>query len=146
MINIINTDQTKELKNVFYKSLLFISITSICMALCGVLLSKPLAYVFVSYNDDLFKLTEYVLKISSLSFLFSGINILASSFFTALNNGLVSAIISFGRTIIFQTGLVIVLPFIFNENGIWYSIVLSEIFSIIVSITFLICNKRKYSY
>lgn len=137
---------TKELKNVFYKSLLFISITSICMALCGVLLSKPLAYVFVSYNDDLFKLTEYVLKISSLSFLFSGINILASSFFTALNNGLVSAIISFGRTIIFQTGLVIVLPFIFNENGIWYSIVLSEIFSIIVSITFLICNKRKYSY
>lgn len=136
----------KELKNIFNKSVVIITITSICMALFCFLLSKPLSWIFVGYNEELLQLTIHVLKVASFSFIFCGINIFASSLFTALNNGVVSAIISFTRTIIFQIGLVIILPIIFGKEGLWYSIVLAEVFGFIISTFFIIYCKKGYQY
>lgn len=135
-----------ELQNIYKKSLKLISITSIAMVIAGILLSRPLAYIFVSYKQELLDLTSYAITIASLSFLFCGINIFGSGFFTALNNGLISAIISFCRTLVFQLGLVIIFPIVFGKDGIWYSIVCAEIFGAILSITFLITKKKKYNY
>lgn len=137
---------TNELKSIFKKSILLISITSVSMFLVGLLLSKPLAFIFVSYNDVLMDLTIHVITIASFSFLFCGINIFTSGFFTALNNGLISAICSFIRTLVFQLVLVIIFPLIFKSEGIWYSIVVAEIFSVILSCIFLVTQKKKYQY
>lgn len=135
-----------ELQNIFKKSLKLIVVTSVAMVILGILLSMPLAYIFVSYKKDLLDLTSYAIKIASLSFLFCGINIFGSGFFTALNNGLISAIISFCRTLVFQLGFVILIPILIGKDGIWYSIVLAEIFGAVLSVTFLITKKKKYNY
>lgn len=135
-----------ELQNIFKKSLKLIIVTSVAMVILGILLSTPLAYIFVSYKKDLLDLTSYAIKIASLSFLFCGINIFGSGFFTALNNGLISASISFCRTLVFQLGLVILIPVLVGKDGIWYSIVLAEIFGAVLSVTFLITKKKKYNY
>lgn len=108
----------KEIKNILKKSILVISITSICMMLLGTLLANPLSKIFVSYNKELLDLTTYVLSVASISFLFSGISIFSSGYFTALNDGVTSACISFGRTILFQIGFVIILPIFLKEKGI----------------------------
>lgn len=135
-----------ELQNIFKKSLKLIIVTSVAMVILGILLSTPLAYIFVSYKKYLLDLTSYAIKIASLSFLFCGINIFGSGFFTALNNGLISASISFCRTLVFQLGLVILIPVLVGKDGIWYSIVLAEIFGAVLSVTFLITKKKKYNY
>ena len=138
---------TDELKHLFKKSMLIISITSVFMLILAEGLQDPLARIFVSYNEDLLALTKRGFLIYSFSFLFCGINIFASSFFTALNNGLISALISFLRTVVFQVSAVLILPIILNgTDGIWLSIVVAEILSCIVSIICLIANKKKYQY
>ncbi len=135
-----------ELKNIFKKSIKLVCFSSLLMLTLGMVLSRPLAYIFVSYNESLLELTSYAIRISSLCFLFCGINIFGSGFFTALNNGLISAIISFCRTLIFQLGLIIVLPLIVGKDGIWYSIGIAEVCGAILSVLFLITQKKKYQY
>lgn len=135
-----------EIKSIFKKSIFVIAINSILMTILGILLARPLSLIFVSYNEELLNLTIHVLSIASISFLFSGISVFASGFFTSLNDGVTSACISFGRTFLFQIGLVILLPLFLKENGIWYSIIISEICAAIVSILFLIIKKKKYNY
>lgn len=139
-------ENTDELKSLFKKSMKMLIITSIVMTLCAEILSKPLASIFVSYDKDLLNMTTTAIRLFSLSYIISGINIFASSFFTALNNGLVSAIISFLRTLLFQIAMIFLLPAIFGLNGIWLSVVVAEILSLVVSIVFLIINKKKYRY
>lgn len=136
----------EELKGLFSKSIIFIISSSVLMTIIGVALSKPLSSIFVSYNNELLDLTVHVMMIACLSFLFTGISIYASGFFTALNNGLISAIISFVRTLVCQLGAIILLPLIFKEEGIWYAIVTSEIIASVVSIFFIIFNKKEYNY
>lgn len=137
---------TEELKSLFKKSLKMLMITSITMTLCAELLSRPLASIFVSYDKELLKMTTTAIRLFSLSYIISGINIFASSFFTALNDGLVSAIISFLRTLLFQIAMILILPMIFGLNGIWLSVVVAEILSLIISIIFLVINRKKYQY
>ena len=91
-------------------------------------------------------MTTNAIRIFALSYIISEINIFTSSFFTALNNGLVSAIISFLRTLLFQIIMIFVLPMIWGLNGIWLAVVDAEILSLFVSIVFLIKNKKKYQY
>ena len=137
---------TDELKNLLKKSLKLICITSIIMTVVAELLSKVFASVFVSYDVELFDLTTKAIRLFALSYLISGLNIFASSFFTALNNGVVSAAISFLRTLVFQTIMIFVLPLLLGVDGLWLSVVVAEIFAVIVSVIFLLVNKKKYNY
>lgn len=137
---------TKELKNLLGKSLKLVGIFGVCLMVSAILLSGVLSKIFVGYDEELFEMTSNAFRIYAVSFLICGFNIYSSSFFTALNNGMVSAIISFMRTLVFQILSVLILPMVLGLNGIWLSITVAEVLSLIVTITFLIKNKEKYHY
>lgn len=137
---------TDELKNLFGKSLKLIGIFGVCLTVLAMFLSGTLSKIFVGYDEELFEMTSNAFRIYAISFLVCGFNIYASSFFTALNNGIVSAVISFMRTLVFQILAVLILPILFGLNGIWLSITVAEVLSLIVTITFLVKNKEKYRY
>ena len=139
-------ENKEELKSLLKKSLKLLTVTSIVMTVIGELLAKPLAGIFVSYDANLLDMTTNAIRIFSISYLISGINIFASSFFTALNNGVVSAAISFLRTLLFQIAMIFILPLIWGLNGIWIAVVFAEVLALIVSITFLVVNRKKYQY
>lgn len=135
-----------ELKNMLKKSIIIMSISGVIMTLLAQALALPIAKVFVGYDEGLFDMTVHAFRVFSFSFILAGINIFASSFFTALNNGAVSAAISFLRTLIFQSTAVIVLPMILELDGIWLSITVAEVFALIISVTFLAAKRKKYNY
>lgn len=135
-----------ELKGLLKKSLKLLIITSIGMTCIAEIFAKPLASIFVGYDKDLLEFTANAIRIYSLSYLVSGINIFASSFFTALNDGAVSASISFIRTLLFQAGTILVLPLLLETTGIWLAIVVAEILALIVSVGFLVAKRKKYRY
>ena len=137
---------TDELKSLLKKSLKLIFITAIVMTAVAELFSKSLASIFVSYDIELLKMTTRAIRLYALSYLISGFNIFSSSFFTALNNGVVSAAISFFRTLVFQIVMIFVLPLILGLDGIWLSVVFAEILSLVVSSIFLVVNRKKYQY
>lgn len=137
---------TDELKNLLKKSLVIIGIFSVSMLILGEALAKPLSLMFVGYDKDLLDMTLRGFLIFSFCFLFAGVPIFGSSFFTALNNGLVSALISFLRTVVFQVAAVIILPLIWQLDGIWLSVVGAELVAALVTIIFWISNKKKYQY
>lgn len=139
-------ENKEELKTLLKHSIILLGITSVIMTICAEILAKLLASVFVSYDNNLLEMTTNAIRIFSLSFIISGFNIFSSSFFTALNNGLVSAIISFVRTLVFQVIMILVLPILFGLNGIWFAVVVAEILALIVSIILIIKNKKKYQY
>lgn len=139
-------ENTEELKNLLKKSLRLIAITSLVMTGLAEILSRALASIFVSYNLELLNMTTRAIRLFSISFIISGFNMFASSFFTALNNGVVSAAISFLRTLVFQIAMIFILPAILGLDGIWLAVVFAEILSLIVSSIFLIKNRKKYQY
>ena len=135
-----------ELKSLLKKSLVIIGVLSLGMLALGEILAKPLSLIFVSYDAELLKLTVRGFVIFSFSFLFAGIAIFGSGFFTALNNGLVSALISFLRTLLFQTAAIITLPLVFGTDGIWFSIIVAELMAAILTAVFIVAVKKKYKY
>lgn len=135
-----------ELKNLLKKSLRLVIGASVVLTILAELASKLLASIFVSYDPNLLELTTRAIQIYSISFLFSGFSIYASSFFTALNNGVVSAIISFLRTLVFEVVAILVLPLILGLNGIWLAVVIAELAAVILSATLLFVNRKKYQY
>lgn len=137
---------TDELKNLLKKSLKLIAITALVMTGLAELSSRLLASIFVSYDAELLNMTTIAIRLFSLSYIISGFNIFSSSFFTALNNGVVSAVISFLRTLLFQIVMIYLLPVLIGENGIWLAVVVAEILALIVSGIFLITNRKKYQY
>lgn len=136
----------KELQNVYRKSLLFNLVSGISMSVIAILTSGLLAGIFVGYDVELFEMTKRGFAIFSLSFVVMGLNIYASSFFTALGNGLISAILSFMRTFLFQLVCVLVLPLIFDLDGIWLAIVVAESMALVLSFVMLKVYKKKYKY
>lgn len=135
-----------ELKNILKKSSVIIGIFAVCMLILAKVLSRPLAEIFVGYDKSLFNLTLRGFKIFSFAFLFSGVSIYGSSFFTALNNGLISALISFLRTLVLQISAVLILPLILGIDGIWISVVAAEFMSMLITVTFIFKMKNKYHY
>lgn len=135
-----------ELKNLFQKSLVLMSAGGVLLTLAAELLSAPLVKIFASYDQGLFDLTCTGFRIYSLAFLLMGVNIWASSFFTALNNGGVSALISFLRTLIFQVAAIVILPVLWEVSGVWLAIVAAEAFALIVSAICLMALRKKYHY
>lgn len=135
-----------ELKSLLRKSLTIIGTLSIAMVIAAECLARPLSSIFVGYDQALMEMTLHAFLIYSFSFLFAGIAIYGSSFFTALNNGLVSALISFLRTLVFQIAAVILFPLIWGIDGIWMSIVAAELMAVIVTVLFLFGMRKKYHY
>ena len=135
-----------ELKGLLRKSLIIIGAFGVSMLLLGELLARPLAAVFVSYDEELMTLTISGFRIFALSFVFMGYAIYSSGFFTALNDGLTSALISFLRTLVFQTAAVLLLPLVWGIDGVWVSIVAAEFMAVIFSAIFLITKRKKYHY
>lgn len=135
-----------ELKSLLRKSFMIIGSFSVFMCLAAEVLAYPLSVFFVGYDEALLALTLEGFKIYSFSFLFAGVAIFSSAFFTALNNGFVSAAISFLRTCLFQIASVLLLPLILGINGIWFSIVTAEMLAFVVAMLFLAGNKKRYHY
>ena len=136
----------EELQNVYKKSLLFNVVSGIGMCIIAILTSGILAGIFVGYDAELYEMTKRGFAIYGISFIVMGLNIYASSFFTALGNGLVSAILSFLRTLLFQVICVLVLPLIWELDGIWLAIVAAEGMALVLSFVMLKVHKKKYEY
>ena len=135
-----------ELKNLFRKGVMILLALAALMTLAGELLAKPLAQIFVGYDQTLMDMTVRGFRIYTLSFLLCGFNIYGSSFFTALNNGLISALISFIRTLVCQTAAVLLLPMWLHLDGIWWSIVAAELTALILTMSFIFTFRKKYHY
>lgn len=135
-----------ELKSLRRKSIFLISIFSVLMLAAGQMLSYPLSLIFVGYDAQLMEMTVHAFTIFSFSFLMSGFSILGSSFFTALGDGLTSALIAFLRTMVFQCAAVLTLPLIWGLDGIWSAVVLAEVMATVVTALFLIAKQKKYHY
>lgn len=135
-----------ELKNMLRKSSFLSAVSGVVLTILAILLSSPLAKIFVGYDKELYELTRHAFRLFAYSFLLAGFNIFTSSFFTALNNGAVSAAISFMRTLIFQTSSVLILPIFLGVDGIWWAITVAEFFAFILSLIFLFAKRKKYNY
>ena len=135
-----------ELKNLLKKSVVLNIIVGAAMVLAAQLLSAPLANIFVGYDQELSLLTQHAFKPFSYAFLLIGFNIFVSSFFTALNNGAISAVISFLRSLVFQIISVLVLPLILGLDGIWWSVAAADIFACVISVVFLVVKRKQYHY
>lgn len=138
-----NTDELKSLRK---KSINLVLITGAAMMVVAMLLSVPLCKLFVGYDQLLYQITLRGFIIYALSYLFAGYNIFGSSFFTALNNGIISAVISFLRTLVFQISAVLILPEFFELDGVWFSIIVAEALSTCVTAIFLAAKKKQYNY
>lgn len=139
-------DNKKELKSLLSKSAIIIGAFSVLMFIAGELLGTPFSMLFVGYDTELLEMTSHAFSIFSFSFLFTGYAIFFSGFFTALNDGVTSAIISFMRTLVFQVASVLILPMIFKLDGIWISLIVAELMAVVVSLIFLFVKKNKYGY
>ena len=137
---------TDELKNMFRKSILFNLITGVCLAGLAIAMSGLLTGIFVGYDAELEALTRHGFCIYALAFTVCGINIFGSSMFTALSNGLVSALISFLRTLLFQVTVVLVLPIFFDVEGVWASVLVAEVFALCVTTFFFVRMRKRYNY
>lgn len=136
----------KESKGLLRQSLIMIGVFGVGMVAAAELLALPLSNIFVGYDAELMNLTVSGFKIFALSFIFMGFAIFSSGFFTALNDGLTSALISFLRTLVFQIAAVLLLPLIWEIDGVWISIVVAEVMAAAISAFFLVVKRKKYHY
>ena len=139
-------DNRAELKNVLRKCLTLLGALAVAMTVVAEVLSGPLAKIFVSYDAALLEMTTRGFRIYILSYLFSGFAIYGSSFFTALSNGLISALISFLRTLLFQIAAVMLMPLVFGLDGIWWSVVAAEAAAVVLTAYFMVKYRHRYHY
>ena len=135
-----------ELKNLRQKCIRIIIGFSCLMFIASEMLALPFSSLFVGYDPALLSLTCRGFIVFSFSFLFCGMAVFGSAFFTALNDGVTSAIISFLRTLVFQVGSVLLLPLWFDVDGIWFSLVVAEVAAFFLTFIFLVLKKKKYHY
>lgn len=138
--------RTEELQNVLKKSLKLILGTGISLFLIATVFAGVLSGLFVGYDAELYWLTVRGFHLYAISFLLCGFNIYGSSFFTALNNGVVSAAISFLRTVVFEVAAILILPVFFGVDGIWCAITVAELASILITIGAFSALRRRYQY
>ncbi len=139
-------ENRRELRGLLRRSLGLLAVCAACMFAAGQVLAAPLSQLYVGYDPGLFEMTSHAFGIFSFSFLFSGFAIYGSSFFTALNDGLTSAIIAFLRTLVFQVGAVLTFPLLWKLDGIWLSIVAAEVMAVITTAIFLVVGRMRYGY
>ncbi len=137
---------TEELSNLFRKCFTVIAVLGVFLTVLALLIARPIAMLFVGYDQHVVELTAHALSIYSWVFLLCGFSLFGSAFFTALNNGLVSAVISFLRTLVFEVAAILVLPQLFGEMGIWSAVLVAEVMSFIITFSFVIGLRRTYGY
>jgi Na+-driven multidrug efflux pump len=135
-----------EMRSLLKKSLIYTAVGGLLMFIAGQLLAVPIVGVFVGYDEELRTFTEHGFRIYAIAFLLMGFSMYGSSFFTALNNGVVSAIISFLRTLVFETSSVIVLPLVLGIDGIWISVSVAEVAALVVTAAFMFGLGPRYGY
>ena len=135
-----------ELRGILKKSMVILAISGLAMLAAAEWLAAPLSRIFVGYSRSLMDMTVHGFTIFAVSFPFMGYAIFASGFFTALNDGVTSAIISFLRTLVFQLGAVILLPMLWKLDGIWWSVVVAEVMAVVFSVIFLIAKRKRFRY
>lgn len=135
-----------EIKNLLKKSVVLMAVSGVVLTGAAMLMSPLLSQIFVGYDAELKKLTEHAFLVYSINFVIAGYNIFASAFFTALNNGAVSAAISFIRTLVFQVAAVLLLPLVLGNDGIWASIIVAELGTAVVSTVFIYKKRYEYKY
>ena len=135
-----------ELKSMFRKSLILLTVSGVILVVLSELVARPLVMIFTSYDPELLDMTASGFQLYALAFLPMGFNVWGSAFFTALNNGAVSACISFLRTLVFQIIVVLTLPILLGIDGIWLSIVAAELLSLAVTVSFLLVKRKRYQY
>ena len=140
------SEDHEHLRKITRESYVIISLQSVAMIIFSFVMARPLGLVFVSYDPSLLVFTIHAFRLYSISFLFCGFSIFSSSFFTALNNGLVSALISFLRTLVFQLLSILTIPLFLGSDGIWLATACAEFLSLIFSLIFVLANRRKYHY
>lgn len=139
-------ENTAELKNIFKKSMIILALSGVILSGLAQALAVPLAKLFVGYDGELFTLTVHAFRLYSFAFIFSGVAIYSSGFFTALNNGLISAILSFLRSLVFQVAFVFLLPLLFGVDGVWWAMFATEVFACVIAVIFFIAFRKKYRY
>lgn len=139
-------DNRDELKNLRKRSLTIVGVAGVVMTAVALALTVPICILFAGGDAHLYEITLRGFVIYSFSYLMAGLNIYGSAFFTALNNGVISAVISFLRTLVFQCITVIILPIFFDMDGVWLSIIVAELLSLAVTVTFLVTKRKKYGY
>lgn len=135
-----------ELKNMLRKSLVMVSISCVLLTVIAELFSGQLSAIFVGYDEELLEMTVHGMRLYSLSYLVNGFNVFGSAFFTALNNGAISAAISFLRTLLFQIAAVFILPIFLGIDGLWLAIVVAELLALVVTVIFLVTQRKRYGY
>lgn len=135
-----------ELKNLFKKSMIILSASGVILSGLAQALAVPLAKLFVGYDAELYGLTVHAFRLFSFGFIFSGIAIYSSGFFTALNNGLVSALLSVLRSLVFQVAYVFLLPYLFGVDGIWWATFATELSASVCAAAFFIAYRKRYNY
>ena len=137
---------TKELSNLFRKCFTVIAVLGVSLTVLALLIARPIALLFVGYDVHVTELTTHALSIYSWVFLLCGFSLFGSAFFTALNNGLVSAVISFLRTLVFEVAAILILPQLFGEMGIWSAILVAEVMSFIITASLIFALRKPYGY
>lgn len=136
----------EELKNIFLKSMVMMTVFGVLMTSLALGLARPISKLFVGYNQELYEMTVHAFYICSFLFMFAGFSIFCSSMFTAFGNGLISALISFLRTIVFQIAAVLILPIFFGLTGVWVSTLVSDVLAMITSMIFVFAKRKNYGY
>lgn len=135
-----------EMKNLLKKSMVLLLASALVLTAAGVLFARPISAVFVGYDEALTALTTRAVVICSIPFLFMWFNLYTSSLFTALNDGLVSAAISFVRTLVLPVACILLMPMVWKLDGVWYSLAASELLALAVTLTLLLRGRKKYRY
>ena len=136
----------KEMKNVMSKSLKMLGGGAVVLTAAAYLLARPISRIFVGYDQNLFDMTVHGFMICAIPMLVMWFNIYASSFFTALNDGAVSAAISFMRSLVLPVICILALPYFFKLDGVWFALAASEFLGILVSLFFMLKKRKKYQY
>ena len=137
---------TDELKSLLRKGATVMLVGGSALSIISIVLAEPLSMIFAGYDPYLVEMTANGLRIHSTCFVFASLGIFGSSYFTALNNGLISAVISFTRTLVFQVGALLLLPLFLDLNGVWLATPVSEILSLILTVILFIANRKRYKY
>lgn len=133
-----------EMRSLLHKSLVIVLLVGMAMTALSEILAPTLAHIFIRNNPELTQMTIHAIRLYMLSFLICGINMFTSAWFTALNNGIVSAIVAFARTLVFELGAVFILPVILGIEGIWYSVSVAEVFALILSLALILAFRKRY--
>ena len=135
-----------ELHSLFIKSTISVVLMGFLLYGVACMIEGPFAAEFFGGDELLITMTEEAFALHSLSYMVMGLAVFASAFFTAIHDSRVSFLISFLRTLLFEVLAILLLPMLFDLNGVWAASLTSEVLTLLVTVGLLISKKEKYQY